>query len=124
MHLPPITLRANAFLYIAKLITGSHGADIARRASITACRQHTDLTCETIAAIHHVADAQPAYSREAVGKHRHADPDFNRRYQQLLDRAAEAQRTAGFANANLKRALAPQPRNAPGFKYASHAQLR
>jgi hypothetical protein len=114
------TIRRHA----AELLTAPHGAHIARRASITACRQHTDLTCEVIAAIHHITDAQPAYSREVVDKHRHADPDFNRRYQQLLERAAEAQHTAGFANANLKRALVATPRNAPGFKYPSHAQLR
>jgi TniQ len=114
--------------HAAELLTASHGADIARRASITICRQHTDLTCEVIAAIHHVGDAQPAYSREAVAKHRHADPAFHRQYQQLLNRARAAQREAGFASATLTRGLAPIPRNRakrdPGSNYLSNGKLR
>ena len=93
-----------------ELLATSHGADIARRASITICRQHTDLTCELIATIHRVNDAQPAHSRATVAKHRHADPDFNRRYEQLLEHARAARQQAGFANASFKRALAPIPR--------------
>jgi hypothetical protein len=108
----------------AELLTAPHGADIARRASITTCRQHTDLTCDDIAAIHGVKAAQTTYSRTAVDRYRRDDSDFNRRYQQLLDDAEQARHTAGFANANVTRALAANPRNAPGFKYASHTQLR
>jgi hypothetical protein len=93
-----------------ELLATSCGADIARRASITTCRKHTDLTCDVIAAIHRVRDAQPAHCRATIAKHRHADPDFNRRYQQLLDHAQATQQQAGFANASLKRALAPVPR--------------
>jgi hypothetical protein len=89
----------------AELLTASHGAHIARRASIAACRQHTDLTCTTIAAIHHIASAQPACSRATVARYRHDDREFERRYRQLLDHAEQARGTAGFANANLKRAL-------------------
>ena len=91
-----------------ELLAASHGTPIARRASIAACRQHTDLTCPTIAAIHDIADAQPAYCRATVGRYRHDDPDFDQRYQQLLDDAEQARRTAGFANANLTRALTPK----------------
>jgi hypothetical protein len=93
-----------------ELLATSYGADIARRASITICREHTDLTCDVIAAIHQVNDAQPAHCRATTAKHRHADPDFNQRYQQLLHHAQAAERQAGFANANLERALAPMPR--------------
>ena len=85
-----------------ELLAASHGTHIARRASIAACRQHTDLTCPTIAAIHDIADAQPAFSRATVARYRHDDPDFDRRYRQLLDHAEQARRTAGFANANLR----------------------
>ena len=88
-----------------ELLTASHGAHIAGRASITVCRQHTDLTCTTIAAMHHIADAQPACCRATIARHRRDDPDFDRRYRQLLDNAEQARRTAGFANARLRRAL-------------------
>jgi hypothetical protein len=93
-----------------ELLATSYGADIARRASITTCREHTDLTCDVIAAIHRVRDAQPTHCRATIAKHRQADPDFNRRYQQLLDHAQATQQQAGFANASLKRALTPMPR--------------
>ncbi len=89
----------------AELLAASHGAHIARRASIAACRQHTDLTCPTIAAIHHIADAQPAFSHATIARRRADDPEFDRRYQQLLDYAEQTRRTAGFANANLRRAI-------------------
>jgi hypothetical protein len=92
----------------AELLTTPHGADIARRASITICRQHTDLTCDAIAAIHHVNAAQTTYSRSAVERHRRDDPDFERRYRQLLRYAEQARRNAGFNNAHLKRALTSQ----------------
>jgi len=88
-----------------ELLAASYGTHIARRASIAACRQHTDLTCTTIAAIHDIADAQPAWSRATVARYRHNDPDFDYRYQQLLDYAAGARDAAGFANANLNRGM-------------------
>ena len=96
--------------HTTELLATSYGADIARRASITICREHTDLTCDVIAAIHRVNDAQPAHCRATIAKHRHANPDFNRRYQQLLDHAQATRQQAGFTNASLKRALAPIPR--------------
>jgi hypothetical protein len=89
-----------------ELLATSHGAHRAARASITACRQHTDLTCPTIAAIHGIADAQPSYCRAVVDRYRRDDADFDRRYQQLLDHAEQARIAAGFANAHLTRALA------------------
>jgi hypothetical protein len=88
-----------------ELFAASHGTHIARRASIAACRQHTDLTCPTIAAIHDIADAQPTFSHAAVARYRADDRDFAHRYEQLLDYAKQARRTAGFANANLTRGL-------------------
>ena len=93
----------------AELLATSHGADIARRASITICRQHTDLTCDDLAAIHQVRDAQPAHCRATIAKHRQADPDFDRRYRRLLDHAQATQQQAGFANASLSRGLASKP---------------
>jgi hypothetical protein len=92
-----------------ELFAASHGTHIARRASIVACRQHTDLTCPTIAAIHDIADAQSAFSRATVARYRR-DPEFDRRYRQLLDHAMRARVAAGFGNANLTRALAAPAR--------------
>jgi hypothetical protein len=86
-----------------KLLLSSHGPHLAWRASIAACRQHTDLTCPAIAAIHHIVDAQPTYCRAAVDRCRHDDADFDHRYQQLLHHAEQARTAAGFANANLAR---------------------
>jgi hypothetical protein len=97
------------------LLANSHDEHIATRASIAACRQHTDLTCPTIAAIHDITDAQPAFSHDTVARYRHDDPDFDRHYQQLIDYAEQARRTAGFANANLTRALTAAPPASPGF---------
>lgn len=88
-----------------ELFTGPYGPDVALRASIAVCREHTDLTGETLAAIHHIKDAQLAFSRATLASHQHADCDFDRRYRQLLNHAQAAQREAGFANANLKRGL-------------------
>jgi hypothetical protein len=107
-----------------ELLANSHGKHVARRASIAACRQHTDLTCPTIAAIHDITDAQPAFSHATVARYRHDDPEFDRRYKRLLDYAEQARGTAGFANVNLTRALAATPPDGPGFNYASQTQLR
>jgi hypothetical protein len=85
----------------AQLLAASHGANAARRASIVVCRQHTDLTGNAIAAIHGVSAGQTAFSGAIIAKRRRDDPDFERRYRQLLDHAREVQRQAGFANANL-----------------------
>lgn len=107
-----------------ELLAASHGTHIARRASIAVCRHHTDLTCPTIAAVHDIADAQPACCRATVARYRNNDPGFDQRYQQLLHDAAHARRTAGFANANLTRALTAAPPASPGFNYVSRTQLR
>lgn len=112
----------------ADLLAQSHGPDVARRTSIAVCREHTDLTCYDIAAIHNVADAQPAFASATVIKHQAIDQDFDRRYQQLKDHARQARHDAGFANANLKRGLTSKPRSRPrpdqGFNYVSHRQVR
>jgi hypothetical protein len=107
-----------------ELFAASHGTHIARRASIAACRQHSDLTCPTIAAVHDIADAQPAFSHAAVARYRADDRDFAHRYQQLLSYAEQARRTAGLANANLTQALTAAPPARPGFNYVSRTQLR
>jgi TniQ len=97
MHSIAETIRAHA----AALLASPHGADLARRASILACRANTDLTWEDIAAIHNVRTAQPSFSRATITHHRRADRDFDHRYRRLLDYAQELQREAGFANASL-----------------------
>jgi hypothetical protein len=108
----------------SELLAASHGAHIARRASIAACRQHTDLTCTTIAAIHRIADAQPAFSHATVARYRADDPEFDRRYQHLLDYTEQVRCAAGFANANLKRALTTaRPSLPPVPNYVSHSKL-
>ncbi len=93
-----ITIKAHA----AELFS-PYTADLARRTSIIVCRAHTDLSWPDIAAIHNVRTAQSSFSRATVTKHRRDDPDFNHRYQQLLDQAHELQQAAGFANAHLTR---------------------
>jgi len=69
------------------------------------CHTHTDLTWDEIAGIHDIPVGLPAYSRITVSHHRRTDPDFERRYQQLLNQADELQRETGFANARLERGL-------------------
>jgi hypothetical protein len=108
----------------SELLAASHGAHIARRASIAACRQHTDLTCTAIAAIHHVTDAQPAFSHATVARYRADDPEFDRRYQHLLDYAEQVRCAAGFANAKLKRALTSARPSLPAVpNCVSHSKL-
>jgi hypothetical protein len=96
-----VAIKAHA----GELLAGFHGEDGARWASVALCRQHTDLTCYEIAAIHDVADAQPSYSKDVVTRYRREDPDYDRRYQKLVALATELQRGAGYANANLRRGL-------------------
>jgi hypothetical protein len=100
MHDLAMTIKAQS----TKVLGGSHGPNMARRASIAVCRQTTDLTSRQIAAIHDVNHAQPTLAHATVERHRRADPDLDRRYLQLLDHAHQHQRQAGYANANLKRA--------------------
>ncbi|MGB8879602.1 MAG: hypothetical protein WCD11_25030, partial [Solirubrobacteraceae bacterium] len=95
----------------AVLLGTSHGADIARRASITICREHTDLTCDELAAIHHVKAAQTTYSRTVIERRRD-DPAFEHRYRQLLASALELRQQAGYANPYLQRGLTRNQANA------------
>jgi hypothetical protein len=95
-----------------ELFAASHGANAARRTSIVAGDQHTDLTRNAIAAIHGVKKEQTAFSEAIVTRRRRADPDFDHRYRQLLEHARQLQRQAGFANARLSVGLAggrPRP---------------
>jgi hypothetical protein len=108
MHHLAKTIQASAVDQLAI----SHGADVARLISIAVCREYTDLTCQIIAAIHHVRYAQPTHSRATVARYRRSDPDFLRKYQKIVKRARTAQRQAGFANANLKRGLTGRSGNA------------
>ena len=112
----------------AELLAPSHGQHVARLTSIALCRQHTDLTCYDIAAIHHMTEAQPSFARATVARYRRDDPDFNARYGRLLTTARQLQRQAGYANANLKRGLTTtptiRPRPARGSNFVSHGHLR
>ncbi len=101
MHDLAIAIKADS----AARLASSHGPKVAQLTSITLCREHTDLTCCDIAAIHHVKDAQPSFARATVVARRRHDPDFNTRYRQLLATARDLQRQAGYANANLRRGL-------------------
>jgi hypothetical protein len=101
MHDLAIAINAHS----AKLLASSHGPNMARHASIAVCREHTDLTSHEIGTIHIVNHAQPTLARANVERHRREDPDFDRRYRQLLDHAHELQRRAGYARARLKRGL-------------------
>lgn len=76
---------------------------IEARASALACRKHTDLTWSQIAALHGTV-AQPALFKATVARRR-TDPDFDRRFRQLLACAQALRRAAGFANASLDRGL-------------------
>ncbi len=104
MHNVASTIRAHA----AELLSASHGADVARGASIVVCREHTDLTWDAIAAIHDLTVAQPGHTRAAIARHRGNDPHFNHRYLQLRDYAKELQQAAGYTNATLTRGLTTQ----------------
>ena len=106
-----------------ELLAASHGAHIALRASIAACREHTDLTYPAIAAIHATNEAHPALTRAVVARYRQSDPEFAHRYKQLLDHATHARAAAGYTNANLTRALAPQARQRQKVNYVSQGQL-
>jgi hypothetical protein len=91
--------------HAAKLLTSGHGPNMARRASIAACREHTDLTSREIALIHNVNHAQPTFAHATVERRRCKNLDFDDRYRQLLDHAPELQHQAGY---NLKRGLTRQ----------------
>ena len=88
------------------LLASSHGVDAARRASIACCQQMTDLTRDAIAAVHGIERVEPSEKQAKVRRHRQLDRDFDQRYRQLLDQAAELQREAGYSDASLRRGLA------------------
>lgn len=78
-----------------------------RAASALACREHTDLTWAEIAALYRI----PAYVtlfENTVSERRRGDPHFNGRYRDLLDCAKDLRRSAGYANANLRRGMVTQ----------------
>ncbi|MGO9793942.1 MAG: hypothetical protein ACLP8S_31820, partial [Solirubrobacteraceae bacterium] len=124
MHSLAAAIRAHT----AELFPPPHARNLAARTSMAVCHTHTDLTWDEIAGIHDTPVGLPAYSRTTVSCHRRTDPDFEHRYQQLLDQADELQREAGFANARLDRGLTSKqtPENveleATG-KSMSHSQV-
>lgn len=77
------------------------------RASALACRGHTDLTWPEVAAVHRIP-AYAAFFQKTVSERRRGDPDFDRRYRDLLAYARELRCSAGYANANLCRGLINQ----------------
>ena len=81
------------------------GSDLALRASMVACRTHTDLDWRDITSIHARPAARPANTRASVAYHHRADPEFDHLYAQLLDHAHALRRTAGYTNATLIRCL-------------------
>jgi len=101
MHSVAAKIRAHA----AELFSATNGTDIGLRASILACRAHTDLTWAEIAAIHDIPVAQPAFSRATITHRRRENPSFDHQCQQLLHHAKTLQQEAGFAAANLTRGL-------------------
>jgi hypothetical protein len=65
-----MSIKAHAAELFAPLDT----ADLALRASMLACRAHTDLTWADIAAIHNVPAAYPTFSQATVTRHRPTTP--------------------------------------------------
>jgi len=55
-------------------------------------------------------------------RYRTDDREFDRRYQQLLDHAEQARGTAGFAKANLKRALTSK--RTPDISFQTTCHIR
>ncbi|MGO9791841.1 MAG: TniQ family protein [Solirubrobacteraceae bacterium] len=110
MHSLAAAIRAHT----VELFPPPHARNLAARTSMAVCHTHTDLTWDDIADIHDTPAGLPAYSRTTVSHHRRTDPEFEHRYQQLLDQADELQREAGFANARLERGMTSKqtPENA------------
>jgi hypothetical protein len=77
------------------------------RASALVCREHTDLTWPEVAAVHGIS-AYAAFFEKTISERRRGDPKFDRRYRNLLTGAKELRRSAGYANANLRRGLITQ----------------
>ena len=109
-----------------ELVTPPPTADQALRISMVACREHTDLTWDDIAHIRNV----PAYATwfKPPSQPLPRRPDFDQRYQRLLESAHELRREAGFANAHLKRGLARKAthrkhRTRGHSKQMSHSKL-
>lgn len=80
---------------------------IGLRAGALACREHTDLTWAEIADLNETR-AHPTLFQETVAARRRDDLAFDGRYRDLLDCAEDLRRSAGYANANLRRGLGTQ----------------
>jgi hypothetical protein len=113
---PPSTPHHERMIGIATAIKGlandllahNWGTDLAQRASMLACTEHTDLAWPDITAIHDRPTARRANNRASVTYHRRTDAAVSRRYIQLLDHAHALRRSAGYANAHLKPGLTPR----------------
>jgi hypothetical protein len=110
-----------------ELFVPRFGSDLALRASMIACRTHTDLNWREIISIHDRPAARPANTRTSIAYHRRSDPGFDDLYAELLDHAQARQRTAGYTNARLTGGLAsrsttrvPHPR---GSNYVSNGKV-
>jgi hypothetical protein len=101
MHAIATTIKTRALELLSPLV----GSDLAFRASMLACRTHTDLDWRDITSIHDRPAARPANTRTSIAYHRRADPEFDHLYLRLLDHARELQRAAGYANAHIDRGL-------------------
>jgi hypothetical protein len=97
--------------------------DIGMRAGALACREHTDLTWAEIAALFETR-AHPTLFQSTVATRRRDDPDFDRRFRQLVDHAGALRRSAGFADANLQRGLAGCSENTASRRGARHPGAR
>jgi len=106
-----------------ELFVPRFGSDLALRASMVACRTHTDLDWREITSIHDRPAARPVNTRASVAYHRRTDPEFDHLYTELLEHAHALRQTAGYTNARLTGGLAsrsttrvPHP---TGFNYIS-----
>jgi hypothetical protein len=88
-----------------ELLLPRFGHDRTLRASMLACRTHTDLEWRDITTIHDRLAARPANTRASVGYDRRADPEFDYRYTELIEHAHALQQAAGYENAHLERGL-------------------
>lgn len=103
-----LTIATAIKTHALELFPSRDGTELALRASMLACRTHTDLDWRDIASIHERPTARPANTRTSVAHHRHADHEFDHRYTELLQHAHAQRRAVGYANAHLNTGLVPR----------------
>ena len=103
------------------------GSDLALRASMVACRTHTDLDWRDIASMHDRPTARPANTRASVAYHRRTDPEFERLNAELLEHAHAQRRAAGYTDARLTGGLVSRSTtrgpHATGSNYVSNGKV-